>query len=533
MTIDEIQLLMGYARWWDMTVDEIQLLVGYARWWDMTVDEIQLLVGYARWWDMNVDEIQLLVGYARWWDMTVDEIQLLVGYARWWDMTVDGIQLLMGYARWWDTTVAVRSAAVQRGVAIPDDTDYRGAILGLARLQKTYRLPTEELAHGRIYNISAKQGMNKEDFLEMGRVFMNIDHSSAMSWFETFLRAGVPEPEEAKEAYTNMMTIYKLAEDYERAWITAHKILQEDPQNKDVKSEMVLFQRNIEVQKKSGTYGIQKYYWKSAKDKSLEYYEALCRGDNIKNDILVNKDLICVYRKGTLPYVQYKEEIHCFNPRISLFIDVITDKQAELMREKAFPGLFRAQVGDPTLNLTSDERISKLSWLFDFDPEILKISQKVADITGLSTTYRSQYADAEAFQVVSYGIGGQYEPHYDYYDVRFQYGQNDMLNKLPLPLMGTGDRISTFMFYLTNPTAGGATVFPQVGVRVPPIKNAAAFWFNFDLAGERGDAKTLHAGCPLLLGQKWVGNKWIRQGGQTFRRRCSLDRYAEDPIWYS
>ena len=23
---------------------------------------------------------------------------------------------------------------------------------------------------------------------------------------------------------------------------------------------------------------------------------------------------------------------------------------------------------------------------------------------------------------MSYGIGGQYEPHYDYYDVRFQYG---------------------------------------------------------------------------------------------------------------
>jgi len=26
------------------------------------------------------------------------------------------------------------------------------------------------------------------------------------------------------------------------------------------------------------------------------------------------------------------------------------------------------------------------------------------------------------------------------------------------------------------------------------------------LAGERGDAKTLHAGCPLLLGQKWGKN---------------------------
>ena len=38
-----------------------------------------------------------------------------------------------------------------------------------------------------------------------------------------------------------------------------------------------------------------------------------------------------------LPYVQYKEEIHSFSPRISLFIDVISDKQADLLKEKAFP----------------------------------------------------------------------------------------------------------------------------------------------------------------------------------------------------
>ena len=38
-----------------------------------------------------------------------------------------------------------------------------------------------------------------------------------------------------------------------------------------------------------------------------------------------------------LPYVQYKEEIHSISPRISLFIDVITDRQADMLKEKALP----------------------------------------------------------------------------------------------------------------------------------------------------------------------------------------------------
>ena len=29
--------------------------------------------------------------------------------------------------------------------------------------------------------------------------------------------------------------------------------------------------------------------------------------------------------------------------------------------------------------------------------------------------------------------------------------------------------------------------------------------------------------CPVLLGNKWVANKWIHEGGQEFRRRCELD----------
>lgn len=28
--------------------------------------------------------------------------------------------------------------------------------------------------------------------------------------------------------------------------------------------------------------------------------------------------------------------------------------------------------------------------------------------------------------------------------------------------------------------------------------------------------------CPVLVGNKWVANKWIHEGGQEFRRPCGL-----------
>ena len=37
-----------------------------------------------------------------------------------------------------------------------------------------------------------------------------------------------------------------------------------------------------------------------------------------------------------------------------------------------------------------------------------------------------------------------------------------------------------------------------------------------------GNPFTRHAACPVLVGVKWVSNKWIHEVGNEFRRPCGL-----------
>lgn len=115
--------------------------------------------------------------------------------------------------------------------------------------------------------------------------------------------------------------------------------------------------------------------------------------------------------------------------------------------------------------------------------------------------------------MVNYGIGGHYEPHFDF-------ARRDEPNAFRS--LGTGNRIATLLFYMTDVAQGGATVFPSLRLALWPRKGSAAFWHNLRPSGE-GDYMTRHAACPVLSGSKWVANKWLHERGQEWLRPCSID----------
>ena len=67
----------------------------------------------------------------------------------------------------------------------------------------------------------------------------------------------------------------------------------------------------------------------------------------------------------------------------------------------------------------------------------------------------------------------------------------------------------TFMVYLSNVPSGGRTVFPQLGISVKPVQGSALFWFNIG-SNMHYDTRVTHLGCPVMYGNKWIANKWIK-----------------------
>ena len=75
---------------------------------------------------------------------------------------------------------------------------------------------------------------------------------------------------------------------------------------------------------------------------------------------------------------------------------------------------------------------------------------------------------------------------------------------------------------------GGATAFTSTEAVVKPEARSLVFWYNLLRSGD-GDLRTRHGACPVLVGSKWVMNKWFRAAGQEFIRPCLTEQEPFNP----
>jgi len=407
----------------------------------------------------------------------------------------------------------------------PDEEDLTGSVQALLRLQDTYALPPSKLAEGILDGVKQANALTAADCFVLGRIAYNsADYYHTALWMDEARKrnednedTGVPVTvlldylsfslyQQGNIRYALNLTLQWLAIEPNHARALSNKqyyiqaITEEEKDNKNADPNL-FSEENYIVRRQLDDY---------RKSPEFATYEALCRGE----DVVPNpraKDLYCSYER---PHPYYyirplKQELFYHDPMILVYHDLLTDHQNEVIKRLATPRLMRATVQNPQTGIleTAYYRISKSAWLKDEeDVAVAAVSGKVQKATGLSLE------TAEELQVVNYGIGGHYEPHFDF----ARKDEKDFGE-------WRGNRIATGIYYMSDVYAGGYTVFPVIGVKLVPEKNSMAFWYNLRASGE-GDFNTRHAGCPVLAGSKWVCNKWIHERGQEFVRRCDVDQ---------
>ena len=189
-------------------------------------------------------------------------------------------------------------------------------------------------------------------------------------------------------------------------------------------------------------------------------------------------------------------------PPIKYFENVFTPEECKQIIEYAKPKLVRSQLDDGN-NAYGKERTSWQCWVNPSElPCLQKGSQFVAKVTGLPVE------NQEDWQVLRYKPGQEYKSHFDAANPAAADYEGVIERDRQ---RGCGRRVYTFFIYLNNVEEGGETDFPKLGIKIKPKPGKAALWHNLNKDGTAFHPMSEHAGMPVIRGEKWAINVWIRQ----------------------
>ncbi|EDW99120.1 prolyl 4-hydroxylase subunit alpha-2 [Drosophila yakuba] len=405
---------------------------------------------------------------------------------------------------------------------MPKELDLLDAAESIRRMQATYRMISNDIANGFLYGVQYDSTLAPIDCLAMAHHLMN---QSRWTIAEQWILAGI-EAQDRKGPRTEMMllrgpskselyrTLGKVRIERRNAGgaLQAFRAaLQSSPHDPEI------FQEYQNLKRRLLTLSSSEPIREEPVDDIDEMELPPCCSGCCEGPRKL-KRLYCVYNGVTAPFLRLapiKTEILSIDPFIVLLHDMVSVEEGALLRT------FSKNMISPseTAELSDSEeksifefevgsfRTSKSVWLDnDANEATLKLTQRLGDATGLDISH------SEPFQVINYGIGGIFESHFD---TSLQ-DENRFLD-------GYMDRLATTLFYLNDVPQGGATHFPGLNITVFPKFGTALFWYNLDTKGLLR-LRTMHTGCPVIVGSKWVVSKWIDDKGQEFRRPCLRSR---------
>ena len=185
-------------------------------------------------------------------------------------------------------------------------------------------------------------------------------------------------------------------------------------------------------------------------------------------------------------------------PVVAVLGGVLSNDECQQLIELARPRLARSTVVDPVsgVNAVADYRNSEgMFFSLEETSLISRLDRR------LSVLMNAPLENGEGLQVLRYGPGGHTAPHFDFLLPTNRTNEESLAR--------SGQRISTLIVYLNDVDEGGATVFPSLGLSVTPRRGNAVY-FEYANSRQQLDGKSLHAGAPVVRGEKWAMTKWVR-----------------------
>jgi len=182
---------------------------------------------------------------------------------------------------------------------------------------------------------------------------------------------------------------------------------------------------------------------------------------------------------------------------LQLFLvdDFLAPQECSTLIEIGSNALRPSTVTDPMA--AKDFRSSQTCDIGVINHPILKnVSDRISNLVGMSMDH------AEPMQMQKYSVGHEFKSHTDY----FEPNTPEYLEHAS----SRGNRTWTCMIYLNTVEQGGGTLFSAIDELVTPKIGRAAIWNNLLLNGNV-NPKSIHAGLPVLRGEKFVLTTWFRQ----------------------
>lgn len=315
-------------------------------------------------------------------------------------------------------------------IKFPSEEDLTGAVEALIRLQDTYNLATESVARGELNGVQYSTAMRSEDCYEIGRqTYSNHDYRHTIMWMNEALALLNNDSRIPRSDMLEYLAFSTFKQgDVERALEMTYELLELAPNHSRARGNVAYYQRELARKNQKSLLRGDDGSEDVPRDNSLDFYEIgygpydydvperkmyelACRGE-LKPDESLIATLFCHYVDNGVPFLKIaplKLEQVSHDPYIVIYHHVMYDAEIEKIKVMAKPRFRRATVQNHKTGELEHAhyRISKSAWLKDAEDKVIRdVVQRTVDMTGLSMD------TAEELQVVNYGIGGHYEPHY-------------------------------------------------------------------------------------------------------------------------